>query len=408
MKIKRWKVILSVCLVALSLIFGALFVVVLPVLIPTVAQATTSDPSICTAPAGKLPKSVPEPLNSISTSVGEEKGIPGYAVALIYFSENGWHYREPPPPYGKGNPYPQSHKGATGPFQFLRGTYRAFRNANPNHKPGNIMDLTDAAYAAGEYLKRYGKLKVNSPIGDPANPKKGTVLWAFGAYNAGPAGNFSNPETSKYLREAATEYYRLFSKSATSTSTSPSTQSKLINLCSALTELGKLIPTSGSDPGSDPTFGAAPTGSCPQGKLKSPVIRTVGIGNPRQGRKVLLCRVGGITVNAKVAAQWQWLIAKAKSQGIKLSGGGFRSYERQVALRRAHCGSSHYAIYQMRARFCTPDTAVPGTSFHETGHAVDLNMTRGVFRFMWANGPTVGIYKTVPSENWHWSTKVRI
>ncbi len=402
MKIKRWAIVLSALFVSLGLIGVAAIVIVLPLFVSTVAQATVSDPTICSAPAGKISKSVPEPINSISTSVGEEEGIPSYAVAVVYWSENGWHYREPPPPYGKGGPYPSSPKGAMGPFQFLKGTYYAFRFSNPAHKPGNIMDLTDAGYAAGAYLRQYGKLRKDSPIGDPNNPKRGTLMWALGAYNAGPAGNFSNPETSRYLQRAAVEAKRLLSGSP---SKSEDTGSALIDLCK---ELIKLQPSSGTDPGSNPSFGSIPSGSCPTGKLKSPVIRTVGIGNPRQGAKVLLCRVGGITVNAKIAERWQWLIAKAKSQGITLSGGGFRSYESQIALRKAHCGTSHYAIYEMRADACNPDTAQPGTSFHETGHAVDLRMTQKVYRFMQRYGPQVGIYRTVPSEWWHWSTRVRI
>ena len=390
MGIKPWKMVVSALIVAIAVLVSMVIVVLLPVVIPTIAQAVTTDPTICTAPAGKLPKTVPEPFNSISTRVGKEKNIPNYAVALVYWSENGWEYREPPPPYGKGRPYESSPAGARGPMQFLSNTYHAFRFANPHNKPGNIMDLTDAMYAAGAYLRDYGKLRKNSPIGDPKKPQKGTLMWALGAYNAGPGGNFSNSETSRYLERSAVEARRLLAGSPKVENVS----SVLINLCKEL-----------SDP---PPTGREPAGSCPKGTLGAPEITTVGIGNPRQGTAVLLCRVGGITVNAKIVARWQWLIAKARSQGITLSGGGFRSYESQIALRKAHCGTSEYAIYQMSARACSPDTARPGTSFHETGHAVDLRMSKRVYGFMQRYGPEVGIYRTVPSEWWHWSTKTRI
>ncbi len=165
-------------------------------------------------------------------------------------------------------------------------------------------------------------------------------------------------------------------------------------------------------PGNDTSLalsqGYLPGGTCPKGQLSSPAIITVGYGNPNQGPKVMLCRVGGIVVNAKIAERWQWLIATAKSQGITLTGGGFRPYATQIALRKKHCGTSQYAIYRMRPSACHPDTARPGESFHETGHAVDLKMNNRVYAFMVKYGPRVGIYRTVPSEWWHWSTRTRI
>ena len=44
------------------------------------------------------------------------------------------------------------------------------------------------------------------------------------------------------------------------------------------------------------------------------------------------------------------------------------------AVRRANCGSSNYAIYQMPASACSPPTARPGTSMHEQGLAIDFTL----------------------------------
>lgn len=356
-----------------------------------------TDPSVCEAPAGSMPKTVPPVLNSIFTRAADEYNTTSYAVALAYFVENRG-YREPPPPYGKGAAWRSSPKGANGGFQFMPGTWRAYRSSNPAKKSGNIMDLVDSAYAAAHLLADLGA-KGDASIGSLPRPSRGTVLWALGAYNAGPGGDFTNRETAQYLRLALAEYNRTFNIDRDVPSASkPSPQN--IELCSKM--------KSGNGGTSGPTFRNVPAGVCPAGGLSSPRIKPIGVGNPQQGPRVMLCSVGGIVVNAKIAPRWQWLIAQAKRQGIELRGGGFRSYSAQISLRKAHCGSSHYAIYQMRASACSPDTARPGTSFHETGHAVDLVMNQRIYSFMQKYGSTVGIYRTVPSEWWHWSTRTRV
>ncbi|HEV2069195.1 MAG TPA: hypothetical protein VGR26_05335, partial [Acidimicrobiales bacterium] len=50
--------------------------------------------------------------------------------------------------------------------------------------------------------------------------------------------------------------------------------------------------------------------------------------------------VRGIRVHTQLAAQLEALLAAADSDGIQLSGAGYRDASAQVALRRAHCGSS--------------------------------------------------------------------
>lgn len=359
-----------------------------------------TDPSVCEAPSGTMPDGVPPVLNSVFTRAAEQYNTTPYAVALAYFVENRG-YVQPPSPYGKGSAWRTSPAGADGPFQFMPGTWRLYRNSNPANKRGNVKDLVDAAYAAAHLLADLGA-KGDASIGSLPNPSRGTVLWALGAYNAGPAGNFSNAETAQYLRLALAEYNRTFNIDRDTSSGSTTTQSKsMVQWCAEM--------KAGSGDSSLPTFGAAPDGSCPTGSLSWPKIKAIGIANPKQGQKIMLCNVGGIVVNAKIATKWQWLIAQAKKQGITLRGGGFRTYAQQIALRKAHCGTSYFAIYKMRANACRPATAIPGTSFHETGLAIDLlGMTQRVYSFMQKYGPKVGIYRTVPSEWWHWSPRTRL
>ncbi len=122
---------------------------------------------------------------------------------------------------------------------------------------------------------------------------------------------------------------------------------------------------------------------------------------------ISLCNVGGITVNCVIGDQLQAMLDAAKKRGLTLTGGGFRDPQQQIALRKAHCGTSYYAIYQAGASSCSPPTARPGTSQHEVGLAIDFSnaSTRStpVYQWLAANAATFGFYN-LPSEAWHWST----
>jgi peptidoglycan hydrolase CwlO-like protein len=124
---------------------------------------------------------------------------------------------------------------------------------------------------------------------------------------------------------------------------------------------------------------------------------------------ISLCNAGGITVNCQIKDQTLSMLNAARADGVALSGGGYRDPAQQIALRRAHCGSSYYAIYQMPSSSCHPPTAKPGTSQHEVGLAIDFsNCSRGSRCFGWlsSNASSFGFYN-LPSESWHWSTSGR-
>ena len=129
-----------------------------------------------------------------------------------------------------------------------------------------------------------------------------------------------------------------------------------------------------------------------------------GIGKERTGVakgnfRVASCLVP--SVNAMVDA--------AARDGVTLSSNSsWRSRDEQIALRKKHCGTSEYAIYQMPASSCSPNTAKPGTSIHEYGLAIDVkNSGWGSAAHKWlrANGQKYGFKWTVSSEPWHFDTK---
>ena len=124
-----------------------------------------------------------------------------------------------------------------------------------------------------------------------------------------------------------------------------------------------------------------------------------------------LVSVRGIVVHQSIASQVEGLLGAADTDGVSLSGNGYRDINRQIELRRQNCGSSEDAIWRMSPDACSPPTAIPGRSMHERGLAIDFTFdgqiirSRGSAGFQWmaANAPRFG-FTNLPSEPWHWSS----
>jgi LAS superfamily LD-carboxypeptidase LdcB len=130
------------------------------------------------------------------------------------------------------------------------------------------------------------------------------------------------------------------------------------------------------------------------------------------GLVTVSCPTGGsITVAGSIGANVQALLDAAAADGVAMCGGGYRDPSEQIEVRRANCGTSNYAIYEMPASQCSPPTAIPGTSMHEQGLAIDFTCNGGgtvdsgdeCFNWLQANAASYGLYN-LPSEPWHWST----
>jgi len=137
----------------------------------------------------------------------------------------------------------------------------------------------------------------------------------------------------------------------------------------------------------------------------------VSIGPASGNLATVSCPGGGeITVDSSMAGNLRSMLAAAAADGDNMCGGGYRDPAAQIALRRANCGSSSYAIYEAPSSSCSPPTAPPGTSNHEQGLAVDftcngggaLSRSSSCFTWLKANAAGYGFYN-LPSEPWHWS-----
>jgi hypothetical protein len=125
----------------------------------------------------------------------------------------------------------------------------------------------------------------------------------------------------------------------------------------------------------------------------------------------VVCPAGGtVQVAGDISASVERLLADAYEAGVAMCGFGYRDPAEQIAVRRANCGSSSYAIYEAPSSYCSPPTARPGTSLHEQGLAVDFSYVGGstigygsaAYNWLKANAANYGLYN-LPGEPWHWS-----
>jgi zinc D-Ala-D-Ala carboxypeptidase len=117
-------------------------------------------------------------------------------------------------------------------------------------------------------------------------------------------------------------------------------------------------------------------------------------------------QVYSTTVHKSVAYAYKRMIDDATAAGVPMSGGGFRTKERQIQLRTINgCPN----VYTAPASSCRVPTAIPGRSLHELGLAVDItaggktiSANTPAFRWLKAHAAAYG-YINLPSEPWHWS-----
>lgn len=92
-----------------------------------------------------------------------------------------------------------------------------------------------------------------------------------------------------------------------------------------------------------------------------------------------------------------------ESGGVVTISSGRRTKEQQAALRvKNGCPD----VYRAPASSCRVATAIPGSSKHEQGEAVDFTNTDRVLREVERLAAKYRIHRTVPSERWHYESAV--
>ena len=137
---------------------------------------------------------------------------------------------------------------------------------------------------------------------------------------------------------------------------------------------------------------------------------------PVSGVKTLACPAGivtvkGINICKSLATSLDALLTDARLAGANISGGGYRNPSQQMTLRNNNCGCGNNmsCITTKPAKQCTPPTAIPGTSRHESGLAIDFTcngttMRKGSVCYTWmTNNASRYGFKNYSAESWHWS-----
>jgi hypothetical protein len=117
----------------------------------------------------------------------------------------------------------------------------------------------------------------------------------------------------------------------------------------------------------------------------------------QEGRRVALAVVpldetGRVRAEVRTALAFLEMADAARRAGIVLQvSSGFRTEAEQAEL---------FRLYRLGAG---PLASRPGTSNHESGHALDIE-TRELKVRLWLrrNAERFGFERTVPSERWHW------
>lgn len=111
----------------------------------------------------------------ILVQAGKKYNVDPNFIAAFYYLEHGHgdtasgtpvdgkgKWRDPPPPYGHGSAYASSSVGASGPGQFMPGTWAAYGVDANGDGIKNKQDLKDAVYGQAKYLAATGGTKGTS------------------------------------------------------------------------------------------------------------------------------------------------------------------------------------------------------------------------------------------------------
>lgn len=104
-------------------------------------------------------------------------------------------------------------------------------------------------------------------------------------------------------------------------------------------------------------------------------------------------------INPILLSRFSQLQAAARAAGFDISiGSGYRTVEEQIALRKANgCPD----IWNSPASSCRVPTAIPGTSNHNHGLAIDIAGSKEAKRWANQHGAEFGLHFPVPGEDWH-------
>lgn len=181
-----------------------------------------NDSAECSSAAGsvsaELSKNIPSDWGKIFSAAAEKFNVNPNFLAALYLTEQGNTWKP------LNSQWASSPVGASGPMQFMPGTWNGHKQDGDGDGKADIMNPYDAVFAAAHLIQSMSTDK-NTPLGDIGSPWKRepmTILYAAGAYNWG-GGNIQNhtsdsspltdspKETQNYLKNI----YELFNSDFT-------------------------------------------------------------------------------------------------------------------------------------------------------------------------------------------------
>ncbi|MDY7100994.1 MAG: D-alanyl-D-alanine carboxypeptidase family protein [Actinomycetota bacterium] len=296
------------------------------------------------------------------------------------------------------------HDRAVGPGQFIPQTWLSVRTDGDGDGVTDVHDIDDAAASTAVLLCRNGYDVTDD----------GARREAFRRYNG------SGPAARSYAAKAmgiAAGYVGEQTPADVPTSLSPAGAVGLSDILDDLWNRAmgvRAVVTDTLDDGDTPTLNAAWTAlNAPLDTYLDDLAdgQLVVAGQAPSGDVVhrggvaLVELTAGCLVAPDSAPKYRSLIQAAAGDDVKLVPVScYRSNDKQIELRRAHCGTSDYAVYRMPASDCTPDTARPGTSKHEVGRAVDFagasTFGTPTGRWLTAHADEHGLHQ-ISTEAWH-------
>ena len=144
---------------------------------------TLRDNTCAVSVSDTLPGSVPAAYKTIFEQAAAKYNINPAFLAAIFLTEHANTWPDP-----KG-PWASSPVGASGPFQFMPGTWKTYGT-------GNIQNLEDSSNAAAKFLAALGAT-TSTKLGDETKPfvrNPPVFLYIAGSYNWGP-GNMESKTT---------------------------------------------------------------------------------------------------------------------------------------------------------------------------------------------------------------------
>lgn len=146
-----------------------------------------------------LSKNIPSDWGAIFSSAAEKFSVNPNFLAALFLTENGNSWKD------INTSWPTSPAGASGPMQFMPGTWSGHKQDGNNDGTMDVNNVYDAIYGAAHLVQSMGT-SAGTPLGNINQPwKPNTLLYASAAYNWGGGNLKSNTTENGPLSQAPTE-----------------------------------------------------------------------------------------------------------------------------------------------------------------------------------------------------------